>query len=78
MPAAPLDSGNIVYSHEHGWKRVGDTGLSKLEYAAIQICGNCMSNPQEFPTQQEHFNSMAQDSVRLAKALFAELEKDND
>lgn len=49
-------------------------GLTKKEHAAIQIMAGLISdgNIKESP------ESFAEQSVKCAKALFAELEKDND
>lgn len=37
MPAMPLDSGSIQYSHEFGWERVGDTGITKREQFCLTM-----------------------------------------
>lgn len=53
-------------------------GLSKLEYAAIHNAAGLSGNREFIPTRDSHFENAAADCVRLAKALFEELEKDND
>lgn len=71
-PAMPQSNDEIV----KGFMEVEEcapNGLSKLEYAAIQAMKGILSTQGN----DLRYKEIAEKSVKQAKALFAELEKDN-
>ena len=62
MPAMPLESGNIIWNFEHGWERIGDSGLTKREtFAMAAMQGfiaagvNGMPSPDEVALLSENY-----------------------
>ena len=71
MPAMPLKSGNIEWNHETGWRRIGDSGLTKREhFAAIAMQGLLAAGSYDKATEK-HTSGVA---VRHADALLKALE----
>ena len=64
MPAMPLKSGNIEWNHETGWRRIGDSGLTKREHFAAMVATGKDGSPTE----------IAEHAVRVADALLKALE----
>ena len=53
-------------------------GLTKLEYAAIKAMQGLLANPLVQDNPDMGFEEIAQESAAYSKALFAELEKENE
>lgn len=59
--------------HEHEDFQGSYYGLTKLQYAAIEICKGLSANPV---TQSEGYTAVAQMAVEQAKALFEALDNE--
>ena len=72
MPAMPLKSGNIEWNHETGWRRIGDSGLTKREQFAAMAMQGLLVN-----MGRNEFNDcvvVADEAVNAADALLKALE----
>ena len=72
MPAMPLATEELSDRYYEG--AALETGLTKLEYAAIHIMSACVSN-DGFPYSNK---DLSEKVTYLAESLFEELEKNND
>ena len=75
IPAMPL-SLELNEKLEEGYWYEG-LGLTKREYFAGLVMQGMCSNEEYAPVHQDHFVNVAEDAVRQADALLAELEKQN-
>lgn len=71
MPAKPIFSGDDAYPQTMLMNNESCNGLTKLEYAAIQI----MAGNQSIPGTHNRPKTASFDAVEKANALFDELEK---
>ena len=72
QPLATDNEGNI---HSSVDKSMQDSGLTKLEYAAIHIAKGMLSNSHDEAYTKVSFTNHMKRAVSVAHALFDELEK---
>jgi hypothetical protein len=66
-PAGDMhDSSNIL----------GGSGLTKLEYAAIEAMKGILSNHNYEPPRRDKLTGMAEDAMRAAREILAHLERE--